>query len=42
MLVFGDRTKTRNGLGNGSTELRFVALQVIERAFTVVVLSTGH
>ena len=22
--------------------LRFVALQVVERAFTVVVLSTGH
>ena len=32
-----DRTKTQNGLGNGSIRLRFVARQVVERAFTVVV-----
>ena len=32
-----DRTKTRNGLGNGSIKLRFVAFQVVERAFTIVV-----
>ena len=32
-----DRTKTRNGLGNGSIKLRFVALQVVERAFMVIV-----
>ena len=32
-----DRTKTRNGLGNGSIKLRLVALQVVGRAFMVVV-----
>ena len=40
-LFSRDRTKTRNGLGNGSKngsiKLRFVSLQVMERAFTVVV-----